>query len=109
MCLMAWDAPAGGTGLGAIHGLDIPFVWDRTDLADAIFALAGRAPSAPFAAAVHGAWVAFITDGTPAYPALPPWPAYDLDLRPTMWVDEESRIVDDPFPADRRAWSGVEF
>jgi len=26
-----------------------------------------------------------------------------------MWLDDESRVVDDPMAAERRAWRGVEF
>ena len=109
MYLLAWGSPARGEGLGAIHGLDIPFVWDRVDLADAIFALSGRAPSSALAAAIHGAWVGFITNGTPVHPDLPDWPAYDLERRATMWLDEQSRVVDDPMADERRAWRGVEY
>ena len=58
---------------------------------------------------MHGAWVRFITDGTPADPALPKWPTYDTTRRATMWLDDESRVVDDPMADERRAWRGVEF
>ena len=109
MYLLAWGSPAQGAGLGAVHGLDIPFVWDRVDLADAIFALTGRAPSSALAVAIHGAWVGFITDGTPAHRDLPDWPAYDLERRATMWLDDESRVVDDPMADERHAWRGVTY
>jgi carboxylesterase type B len=110
MYVMAWGSPAGGDGSGAIHGLDLPFMWKRIDaVADAIFKAAGRVPSPAFAEAMHGAWVRFITDGTPAHPALPEWPTYDTTRRATMWLDEQSRVVDDPMADERRAWRGVEF
>lgn len=110
MYVMAWGSPAGGDGTGAIHGLDLPFMWNRLDaVSDAIFTAAGRPPSPAFADAMHGAWVRFITDGTPAHPALPEWPAYDTARRATMWLDEQSCVVDDPMADERRAWRGVQY
>ena len=110
MYVMAWGSPPEGGGCGAVHALDLPFMWKRIDaVAAAIFTMAGRAPSPAFAEAMHGAWVRFITDGTPADPALPEWPTYDTARRATMWLDDESRVVDDPMAAERRAWRGVEF
>jgi carboxylesterase type B len=110
MYVMAWGSPPEGDGCGAVHALDLPFMWKRIDaITDAIFTVAGRAPSPAFAEAMHGAWVRFITDGTPADPALPEWPTYDTTRRATMWLDDESRVVDDPMADERRAWRGVEF
>ena len=110
MYVLAWGSPPEGDGRGALHGLDLPFMWNRIDaIADPIFAMAGRPPSQAFAEAMHGAWVRFITDGTPAHPALPEWPAYDTTRRATMWLDEQSRVVDDPMADERRAWRDVAF
>jgi carboxylesterase type B len=110
MYVVAWGSPPEGAGCGAVHAIDLPFMWRRIDaVADAIFKLAGRAPSPAFAEAMHGAWVRFITDGIPADAALPAWPAYDTTRRATMWLDDESRVVDDPMADERRAWRGVVY
>jgi carboxylesterase type B len=34
---------------------------------------------------------------------------YDTTRRTTMWLDDESRVVDDPMADERRVWRGVEF
>jgi para-nitrobenzyl esterase len=110
MFLLGWGSPPVDRGRGAMHGLDLPFMWNRIDtIADVIFEMAGRAPSPAFAEAMHGAWVRFVTDGTPGHPALPEWPTYDTTRRSTMWLDEQSRVVDDPMADERRAWHGVAF
>ena len=49
------------------------------------------------------AWLAFARTGDPATPALPDWPAYEPDRRATMVFNLESRVVDDPYPAMRKA------
>jgi para-nitrobenzyl esterase len=110
MYVLGWGSPPVADGRGAIHGLDIPFMWNRVDaIADAIFEMAGCAPSPAFAEVVHGAWVRFVTDGTPSHPALPEWPTYDTTRRSTTWLDDESRVVDDPMTDARRAWHDVEI
>ena len=50
----AWESPVGG--LGACHGLEVPFVFDTLD-DPGVAPLAGPAPPSSLAAAVHGAWV----------------------------------------------------
>ncbi len=58
----------------------------------------GAEPPQPLADAMHGAFVGFITDGDPG------WPAYDLERRPGMVFDAESAVVDDPSAFERTTW-----
>ena len=107
---LVWGSPPSDRGLGAFHGLDLPFVWDRLDdSAAAIFELAGARPPRELVEAVHGAWVEFVRTGVPRHAGLPEWPVYALDHRSTMWLDAESRVVDDPLGEERRLWNGVAF
>ena len=88
--------------LGAVHGADLPFMWNRTDeTADAIFEAAGTERSPALVAAMHGAWVAFVRTGVPQHPGLPEWPAYDPARRATMRLDDECRVADDPAAEQR--------
>jgi carboxylesterase type B len=49
--------------------------------------------------AMHGAFVRFITDGDPG------WPAYDpAGKRATMVFDTDSRVVNDQHAALRAIW-----
>ena len=47
------------------------------------------------------AWVRFITDGDPG------WPAYDVETRTTHIFDNEVRTVSDPNSEERRLWDGI--
>ena len=95
-----WEAPG---GLGACHGLELPFVFDTLDDPDAA-ALVGPAAPRELAAAVHRAWVAFATTGDPG------WPAYAPDrsvARLGHGADPAVTVVRDPRGDRRELWTGI--
>ncbi|MFF8816887.1 carboxylesterase/lipase family protein [Leucobacter sp. NPDC015123] len=62
----AWESPV--RDLRAAHALDIAFAFDLLDDEDAIRLNGDGAPAA-LGAEMHAAWVAFIRDGDPGWPA----------------------------------------
>ena len=65
----AWASP----GLGAVHALEVPFVFDTVGPDAPLFGpLLGTDAPQELADAMHGAWVAFAASGDPG------WPRYDL-------------------------------
>ena len=110
MYLLTWASPPSDRGLGAFHGLDLPFMWKRVDgVADPFAELAGRPLSVDLAEAMHGAWAEFVRTGVPRHPRLPLWPGYDPTRRATMLLDDPGRVVDDPLGEERRLWDGVRY
>ena len=95
----AWRSPQLSGRLGACHGAEIPFVFDR--LGHGTELLWGTDPPQQLADTMHAAWVAFATSGNPG------WPKYHLSRRATMRFDTKSEVVDDPRPAERALWEGV--
>ena len=98
-----------GAGRGAVHALDLPFMWDRIDaVADAISSSPVGAPSPAFAEAMHGAWVRFVTDGTPPTRSCRTGPPTS---RPAG--DDVARRARPrrrrPDGDERRAWHGVGY
>jgi para-nitrobenzyl esterase len=94
----AWPAP----GLGAVHGLEIPFVFDTATKDARLFGpMLGEDPPQELARTMHSTWIRFATDGDPG------WPAYDLVRRATMRFDTTSRVVDDPRSWERELWEGI--
>ncbi|MGH8995376.1 MAG: carboxylesterase/lipase family protein [Acidimicrobiales bacterium] len=91
-----WRTPALG-GLGSVHCLDLPFVFDVLD-DDHVKVVAGDAPPQELADTMHRAWVSFVTDLDPG------WAAYDAAARPTMAFDETSKVVDDLLEPVRSRW-----
>ena len=97
--LFTWRSPA--PGIGACHGVELPFVFGTLDSKGAD-AFAGSGPAAEaLAATVQDAWLSFARTGDPG------WPAYDIDARPTMLLGEHCGVTDDPSAAERVAWDGL--
>ena len=94
----AWRSP----GLGAVHALEIPFVFDTVSTDAPLFGpLLGEDPPQELADTMHAAWVAFATNGDPG------WPKYDVARRATMRFNTPSQVVDDPRSWERALWDGV--
>jgi carboxylesterase type B len=110
MYVLSYASPPSEHGLGALHGIDLPFMWNRVDaVADSVFELAGKGPSAALAETMHGAWAAFVSTGVPQHASLPPWPRYDGARRATMRFDDECAVVDTPMDAERRLWENIAY
>ncbi|MBK1787099.1 carboxylesterase/lipase family protein [Prauserella cavernicola] len=95
----AWRPDTYGGKLGACHTLEIPFVFETLDDP---WGIALRGPGAPreLAAAVHRAWVDFVTTGDPG------WECYGAARR-VRRLDLCSTTVEDPGAFRRRAWESV--
>jgi carboxylesterase type B len=94
----AWASP----GLGAVHALEVPFVFDNARADAPLFGpLLGEHPPQELADAMHAAWVAFATQGDPG------WPRYDHADRATMRFDTTSQVVHDPRSWERDLWNGI--
>lgn len=93
-----WPAP----GLGAVHAVEVPFVFDTLDKDSRLFGpLLGTDPPQPLADAMHSAWVSFAATGDPG------WPDYSTAGRSTMYFSTDSRVVNDPRAWERNLWKGI--
>ena len=97
-----WKTPC-FDGLWSPHGIEIPFVFNRTHYGttwDGQDTDAKRAAADPrgerfrVGKQMFDAWINFARTGNPSTAKLP-WPAYDLDRRPTMVFGASSGIVND--------------
>jgi carboxylesterase type B len=94
----AWAVP----GLGAVHALEVPFVFDQLRNSGPLFEMLfmGIEPPQELADTMHSAWVSFARTGGPG------WHRYDLNRRATMRFDLPSKVVDDPRSWERDLWQG---
>jgi para-nitrobenzyl esterase len=100
MCEFGWPSSRFGGRLGAVHGLEIPFIFDTLNPNLPLFGpLLGEDLSQQLADTRHAAWIDLLAaDGDPG------WPRYDLNLRATMRFNTGSQVVDDPRSWERVLW-----
>jgi para-nitrobenzyl esterase len=101
----AWKATTPGKPQGAVHGLDIPFVFGTLDVSE-IGAIAGRTEAArALSESIQEAWLAFARGGRPRSSHLPEWPAYAPPRRATLELGERSVVREAPQETERALWS----
>jgi para-nitrobenzyl esterase len=97
-----WRSPRFDGELGAAHAVEIGFAFDRLH-EETGWGMTG--PDAPqeLADDMHAAWVAFVRDGDPG------WPAYRPDERAVRVFggEESGAVVLDPRAARRRVWDDL--
>lgn len=96
--LFTWKTPVLPEMLGAMHTLEVPFVFGNTGLVPEV---AGSGPDlAPLSETMLRAWAGFARTGRPDLPA---WRPFTLAGRETMVFDRTPRLESDPLADDRRA------
>ena len=102
MYLFTWATTAFGGRLGAMHTLEIPFVFNTLDRRPSP-ELTGGPPDAArlLAERMHRTWAEFAHKGDPNHDGIPPWPAYEPQGRATMILDIDC-VVEDDAQRDRR-------
>jgi para-nitrobenzyl esterase len=96
-----WRTPVEGGRRLSPHCIEIPFAmqnhWQLPEMV-------GTGPELqPLADRVSGAWVAFARTGNPSHALIPKWPAYNATDRPTLHMDNEWTVVNDPDREERLA------
>jgi para-nitrobenzyl esterase len=98
-----WRSPVLDGRLGAAHAVEIAFAFDTTRVESGWGMIGPDAPQA-LADEMHGAWVAFVRDGDPG------WPAYEPDRRAVRIFGGAAgtgAVEDDPGGARRAVWDGL--
>jgi para-nitrobenzyl esterase len=105
MYLFAWRSPALGGRMGAPHTVEIPFVFDNTDIPQVM--TAGGPGIKALAARTSEAWIQFARSGNPNHKGLPNWPVYTTTERATMVFDNVCELVNDPGSEERKLWASL--
>jgi len=91
------------------HAMELPFVFGLIDELESIDFI-GRGPDrATLMGRIQQAWIQFARSGDPNHRGLPHWPRYERTRRATMLLGLDSKVLEDPFGAQRRSWDGVPF
>jgi para-nitrobenzyl esterase len=97
----SWRSDALDGTLGASHTMELPFVFDRLDLASlhGPHALLGSAaPPTGLARRMHQAWLRFAATGDPG------WPRHQPGHPVVQRIGASWELVDDPRPHEAEAW-----
>jgi para-nitrobenzyl esterase len=102
--MVTWETPVLGGKMRSPHGVDLPLVFDNTDIA---VGLLGDGPKArQMSDLMSRTFVAFARSGNPNHSGLPDWPAYS-DARATLHFDVPPAVVKDPNKEERLFWASV--
>ncbi len=94
-----WESRAGN--LKATHALEIPFCFNVLNAPGVdMFIGKGELPQS-VADEMHAVWTGFIRGEAP------PWPAYNVETRPTWQFDTASALIEDGDEALRAVWQGL--
>jgi para-nitrobenzyl esterase len=107
MYQLDFPSPEAGGVLGAFHTLDIPLVFDNIGAKGSMTGTSREARK--LAGRMADSFLALARTGDPNNVAIPPWPRFDLDRRPTMIFDRDVRIEDDPRREERLLFSAVPY
>ncbi|MHA2127947.1 MAG: carboxylesterase family protein, partial [Promethearchaeota archaeon] len=104
MYLFNWKTPFENGRYGAMHALEISFVfgsfWE-----DYLFTFPKRTPETEkLSNYMSDYWISFARIGNPNFDGLLNWPVYDKESRKTMVFDNNIEIVEDPLNLEREMW-----
>jgi para-nitrobenzyl esterase len=106
--LFTWTTTAFGGSLGALHTLEIPFVFNTLDRGPSPELTGGPPVEArTLAERLHRTWAAFARNGDPNNDAIPPWPVYEPQRRATMILDIDCVVEDDAQRDRRLLWADL--
>ena len=96
-----WETPVQGGRLHSPHTMEIPFAFDNVQISRGL--TGGGADAMALADKLSETWIAFARTGDPNTSKLPHWPAFNPKDRPTMVINNESKVVSDPIRDQRVA------
>ena len=99
-----FDWTASAPGMGAPHGVDIPFAFGTIDRDGWDEFVSDPLGAEGLSATIRHAWSTFARDGEPDLGGTP-WPRYDVERRATAILGPTVTVVDDPEASVRTLWS----
>ncbi|MGB7405864.1 MAG: carboxylesterase family protein [Pacificimonas sp.] len=97
-----WGSPVMGGALGAMHALDLAFMFDNTEYSQSI--AGDPAANQPIADQMSEAWIAFARTGNPNTDRLPDWPAFTAETRQVMHFDTDPQVHAGYFAAQEQIY-----
>ena len=107
MYLFSWKTPWQGGKYGAMHALELSFVFGiLLDRNEGIFPRKTE-ETQELSEKMMDAWIAFARTGNPNHEGIPELTAYDKGKRATILFDKEVTVEEDPYGIEKKAWEGI--
>ncbi len=106
--LFDWRSQAFSGAFGSPHAIDLPFVFGNFETAIAAAFVGDSEAAEQLSCSVMDAWTDFARDGRAGWSNVGPWPRFDTQTRATLWIGTDSKLINDPRAARRRAWDGIQ-
>lgn len=107
MYLFTWKSPIQGGKFGAMHALELPFVFGLLGDKD-IGIFPGRTEETQeLSGKMMDAWISFARTGNPNHENMPKLPPYEIEKRATLIFDKEITIEQDPYGNERVVWEDI--
>ena len=107
MYLFAWKSPMLGGKFGAMHALELYFVFSIL-LPKEIGMIPKRTEETQaLSEAMMDTWISFARNGDPNNESIPQLPGYEPEKRATIVFDNNITIANDPYGHERAAWDDV--
>jgi len=100
-----WRSPVLDGRLRAFHSLEIPFVFDNSDLCAHM--TGGGEEARELAAKISDAWINFARKGDPNHSGLAKWHPFTAAKGETMVFDRKCETMNDPDRAERKVLESV--
>lgn len=107
MYLFSWASPMANGKYGAMHALELAFVFGVLLPEDVGIFPKKTAETEALSHAMMDTWISFARDGNPNNSSIPSLPSYDLENRATIIFDKKIEISYDPYGKERTAWDGL--
>jgi len=104
MYIFSWRLP---NIYGAMHGLEIGFVFNRFFNVDVPTLPKKSEETETLSKNMMDSWINFAKTGNPNHSRIPNWPSYNIENRSTIILDKEIKIWNDPLKEERELWYGM--
>lgn len=107
MYLFSWSNPMNGGKFGAMHALELPFVFGLLgNRAVGVFPKRTEETEA-LSNNMMDCWINFARTGNPNHDNIPNLPSYNSEDRYTIIFDKEIKIEKDPLGQERATWDNI--
>ncbi|MFX1445848.1 MAG: carboxylesterase/lipase family protein, partial [Promethearchaeota archaeon] len=107
MYLFNWKLKMPGGVEGAIHALELPFVFGLlSEKAIGIFPSKSEETEA-ISTKMMDSWTSFASTGNPNHKNISEWSSYSVGKRSTMLFGKEIKVVNGPLDDERASWDGI--